>query len=143
MASPRARTPGTPRTPTNQNADPTAALTAQTFDFLPMLHALLSRLVPDTPGLPQPSQADGTAASTTDDASTAGAGHLEIQQLGPAASGIKIKIQKARAALKGLPDADRTVEDQQEDIRLLEERIAKMRDMLNRFTSTTDGDIDM
>jgi len=100
-----------------------------------MLHALLSRLVPDTPGLPQPNQAD--------DATATGVGHLEIQQLGPAASGIKIKIQKARAALKTLPDADRAVEDQQEDIRLLEERIAKMRDMLSRFASTPDGDIDM
>ena len=135
MASPRVRTPGTPRTPAIQTPDATAALTAQTFDFLPMLHALLSRLVPDTPGLPQPNQAD--------DATATGVGHLEIQQLGPAASGIKIKIQKARAALKTLPDADRAVEDQQEDIRLLEERIAKMRDMLSRFASTPDGDIDM
>jgi len=100
-----------------------------------MLHALLSRLVPDTPGLPQPSQAD--------DATAGGIGNLEIQQLGPAASGIKIKIQKARAALKTLPDVDRTVEDQQEDIRLLEERITKMRDMLSRFASTSDRDVDM
>lgn len=113
-------------------------------DFLPSVHALLSRLVPDTLGLSgQPSQADGSAAPTTDDAPAAGAGHLEIHQLGPEANGIKIKIQKAKAALKDLPDAERTVEEQQDDIKVLEERVTKMREMLSGLGSNTDEDVEM
>lgn len=144
MATPRGRTPGTPRTPAGSQTVETTPLATPALDILPSLHAILSTLLPDTPGLPgQTSQPDGAAAPTADDAPSAGDKHLEIQQLGPEASAIKIKIQKARAALKNLPDADRSVEEQEEDIRLLEERITKMRAMLSGLGVRHDADVEM
>lgn len=63
--------------------------------------------------------------------------------MGPEASGIKIRIQKAKATLKDLPDAEKTVEEQEEDIRLLEERITKMREMLSSLGRRTGEDVEM
>jgi len=145
MTSPHIRTPGTPRTPAAQQLTDAVPLpAAQTFDFVAPLHALLSRLVPDTPGLAaQPSQADGAVATSADDATGGGGGHLDIQQLGPEANGIKVRIQKARAVVKALPDVSKSLQDQEEDIKLLEARIAKMREMLRGLGKMADGDVEM
>jgi len=68
---------------------------------------------------------------------------LDIQQLGPEANGIKVRIQKARAAVKGLPDVGKSLEEQEEDIKLLEARIAKMKEILRGLGKMPDGDIEM
>jgi len=145
MTSPHIRTPGTPRTPAaSQPTDTIPLPAAQTFDFVAPLHALLSRLVPDPPGLAaQHGQADGTVATSTDDTTGTGVGHLDIQQLGPEANGIKVRIQKARAAVKGLPDVSKSLQEQEEDIKLLEARIAKMREMLRGLGKIPDEDVEM
>ena len=145
MTSPHIRTPATPRTPAaSQPTDTVPLPTAQTFDFVAPLHALLSRLVPATPGIAaQPNSADGAMPTTTDDATVTGGGHLDIQQLGPEANGIKVRIQKARAAVKGLPDVGKSLEEQEEDIKLLEARIAKMKEILRGLGNMPDGDIEM
>lgn len=145
MTSPHIRTPGTPRTPAAQQPTDVVLLPAsQIFDFVAPLHALLSRLVPDTPGLTtHPSQADSAVATSADDATGAGSGHLDIQQLGPEANGIKVRIQKARAAVKALPDVSKSLQEQEEDIKLLETRIAKMREMLGDLCKMPDGDVEM
>lgn len=145
MTSPHVRTPGTPRTPAaTQTMDTVPLPAAQTFDFVAPLHALLSRLVPDPPGLAaQSGQADGAVTTSTDDATGSGSGHLDIQQLGPEANGIKVRIQKARAAVKGLPDVNKSLQEQEEDIKLLETRITKMREMLKGLGRMPDGDVEM
>lgn len=82
-------------------------------------------------------------ATSADDATGGGGGHLDIQQLGPEANGIKVRIQKARAVVKALPDVSKSLQDQEEDIKLLEARIAKMREMLRGLGKMADGDVEM
>lgn len=85
----------------------------QTFDFVPPLHGLLSRLI----------------VATTEDPATATP--LSAKDLVSEASAMKIKIQKARAAVEALSDANRTVQEQEKEIRELEDRIEGLRHVLN------------
>ena len=85
----------------------------QTFDIIPPLHALLSRLL---------------AVTTENSTNTT---LLSAKDLASEASAIKIKIQKARAAVEALPDADRTIQEQEQEIRGLEERIDGLKEVLN------------
>lgn len=55
---------------------------------------------------------------------------LEIKQLATEASKIKIRIQKARQTVKGMPDIDKTVEEQQEEIEELEAKCEALRTVL-------------
>ena len=55
---------------------------------------------------------------------------LEIKQLATEASKIKIRIQKARQTVKAMPDVDRTVEEQQEEIEELEAKCEALRAVL-------------
>jgi hypothetical protein len=89
-----------------------------TFDVLPDLHKLLSRLI-DTSGQ-APAQTPTHNGPSED-------GPLEIQHLATAATGLKLKISRARRAVMALPDIDRTCEDQQDEIKYLEARIARQK----------------
>lgn len=80
-----------------------------TFDIIPALYTLLSRLLP---------------TATSNDPP------LEPQHLAVEASTVKIKLQKALAAVEALPDMDRTLEQQELEIQELEERITRQRQML-------------
>jgi hypothetical protein len=102
-------------------------LSADTVDTLPVLSAVLSRLqnlsAPPTatsasPPTPSPSQAAN------------GTGPLTIKDIPTATDQLKHKLQKARVQVKELPDIDRSIAEQEEEIRELEERIAKQRDVL-------------
>ena len=84
---------------------------ADTFDFIPPLHALLSRLLVN--------QSETTGNHT-----------LSPKDLATEAAAIKIKIQKARAAVQVLPDVDRSVVEQQEEIGELEQRIREQKRVL-------------
>ncbi|KAI9747248.1 MAG: hypothetical protein M1815_004394 [Lichina confinis] len=84
-------------------------LPLSTFDILPTLYDLLSRLLP----------------SPTDHEAP-----LEAHQLTIEASSLKIKLLKARAAVASLPDVDRSVEQQEEEIGRLETTIRQQREML-------------
>jgi hypothetical protein len=48
---------------------------------------------------------------------------------------MKRKLQKARAAAKELPDMERTVKEQEEEIRELEDRIRMQREVLEGLKS--------
>jgi len=116
----------------------------QTFDILPPLHALLTRVVPPPSGLQPPSNNDpadikptslnlaSSADATTNAANTraSGDGHIEIQHLAAEASGVRVRIQKARLAVKGMPDVERGVEEQREEMRALEARVEELRGIL-------------
>lgn len=80
-----------------------------TFDIIPALYTLLARLLP-------------TATSSDPP--------LEPQHLAIEASTVKIKLQKALAAAEALPGMDRTLEQQELEIRELEERIKRQHQML-------------
>ena len=79
--------------------------------MLPLLHNLLSRLVPSP-----------TSPSTDVP--------LEPHCLATEASALKIRLLKARAAIEALPDIDRLPEQQEQDIRALEARLQLQRDVL-------------
>lgn len=56
--------------------------------------------------------------------------YLSPKDLSIAASAVKIKIQKAKVAVAGLPDVERTVEEQESDIGELEEEVERLRELL-------------
>ncbi|KAJ4348463.1 uncharacterized protein N0V89_009837 [Didymosphaeria variabile] len=117
----------TPHAPTSGRASvaPTPAQAPQpaaaalpppsTFDILPDLHRVLSRLINTSIQPPGQPSADGP---------------LDIQQVSTAATEVKLKLQKARKAVMALPDVDRSIEDQQDEIEFLEARIAKLKSAL-------------
>lgn len=84
----------------------------QTFDILPRLHILLSRLLP-----PQ--------STSYKDLSP-----LLLKDLETQASEIKILIQKAKAAVEQLPDVERGAEEQEQEIKELEEKARSLRNVL-------------
>jgi hypothetical protein len=86
----------------------------QTFDILPEIYALVARLQP-----PSNNPTDPSASQPADS--------LAPKDLPAAAVPIKLKIQKARAAVQALPDVGRTVEEQEREIRALEMRNESLR----------------
>ncbi|MCJ1256760.1 hypothetical protein MMC24_004584 [Lignoscripta atroalba] len=86
----------------------------QTFDIVPPLHALLSRLLV--------SSVEGSAESP-----------ISPKDLATEAAAIKIKIQKARAAAETLPDIHRTVAEQEEEIDELYGRIVGLKKVLGQI----------
>jgi hypothetical protein len=103
---------------------------------LPDLHKLLKRLL-ETPAQP---------AATPTPSQLSADGPLDIQHVATAANDIRLKIQKARRAVLALPDADRTCEDQEEEIEDLEARISRLKASLKdlgRPAEDGDGDHSM
>lgn len=88
-----------------------------TFDILPPLYALLSRLL-----LPQQSTQTSSTPATSSPAlsNTTDGSPLSPKDLTTAASAVKVKIQKAQVAVKALPEVERTIEEQEVEIRELE-----------------------
>lgn len=60
---------------------------------------------------------------------------LDIKDLPTATSSVKIRIQKARGVVEGLPDVHRSVEEQQKEIDELEDRVARLRSVISDFGS--------
>lgn len=85
---------------------------------------------------PAPSTTVPTTSSATADTSLLGPNApppLDVKDLPTAASAIKIRIQKARAVIEGLPDVSRTVEEQQQEIDELQDRIGRLRAVIAEF----------
>ena len=103
-----------------------AGLTADSIDTLPILSSLLSRLqnpaAASTSGSPPPAASPSQVA--------AGTGPLTIKDIPTATDGLKHKIQKARAQIRELPDMDRSIGEQEEEMRELEAKIAKQMEVL-------------
>lgn len=58
---------------------------------------------------------------------------LNVKDLPIATSSVKIRIQKARAVVEGLPDVHRSVDDQQKEIAELEDRVGRLRSVIADF----------
>ncbi|KAJ5188783.1 Mediator complex subunit Med9 [Penicillium cf. griseofulvum] len=160
-----------PETPFNKDA-PTPPQTVlfpspQTFEIIPSLHGILSRLLSskgqqpgssDAPGdtteLPGVSQTQTQQASSN----TPNGGHngnnasshavpgvsvlgsstrppLDVKTLPTETSSVRIRIQKARIVVEGLPDVHRSVDDQQREIAELEGRVRRLRSVISDFGS--------
>lgn len=142
-----------------------------TFEIIPPLHGILLRLLSQkgpsnetggAPGASADAQSQGQQASS----SIPGGGNngtapsqaaadvpvldpnahppLDVKDLPTATSSVKIRIQKARGVVEGLPDVHRSVEEQQNEIDELEDRVARLRSVIADFGSRagmnqTDG----
>lgn len=64
---------------------------------------------------------------------TTSTSYLSPKDLSIAASAIKIKIQKARVAVAGLPDVERTIEEQESEIREFDGEVERLRGVLKEL----------
>jgi hypothetical protein len=98
-------------------------LSPDSIDTLPVLSAILSRLQ-------APTTTSSTSPLSTSPSQLPSGGPLAIKDIPAATDELKHKLQKARAQVKELPDIDRTLAEQEEEIRELEEKIGKQRGVL-------------
>lgn len=111
----------------------------QVFDILPALHELLARI--DHASTSNPADVhDGS----TDDSNDIGALYTDLQPLEPKdlpaeVLQIKAKIRRALRELEKLPDMDRSVQEQEDEIAELEAKIEKQRAMVRRFGELAKG----
>ena len=111
----------------------------QIFDILPILHELLARI---DHGAIDP--AAGLIDHTLSDPEDIGALYSELQQLEPKeilteVLPIKRKIREALKELEKLPDMERSVEEQNEEIEELEGKIRRQRAMIARLGELARG----
>lgn len=104
-----------------------SGIPTQLFDIAPAAERLLSRLlVPD----------QGIGAAAILDYETSVPDHkkpLDIKDLDAAGNDVMLQIHRARTAVTALPGVDRLVEEQEEEIEYLEERLEKQNAMLGRL----------
>lgn len=106
-----------------------------TYDILPPLHDLLSRLLlPPSQNIAQTSASPPAASPAV--SSLSNSASLSPKDLATAASAIKVKIQKARVITAALPDTDRTVEEQEAEISELEAEVERLKGVLKNLEST-------
>ena len=98
-------------------------LSPESIDTLPVLSAILSRLQTLSP-------TTGTPAEASPSHHTGGTALLSIKDIPAATDDLKHRLQKARAQVKELPDIDRTLADQEEEISELQEKIRKQKEVL-------------
>ncbi len=136
--------PSATLSPSSTKPPTTAALPPSTFDIIPPLHTLLTRLLlpPATNAshTTQPQSGIAPAALSPAPANSpfvqsqiTSTSYLFPKDLSIAASAVKIKIQKARVAVAGLPDVERTTEAQESEIGELEEEVEKLRGVLKEL----------
>ncbi|KAI4137988.1 MAG: hypothetical protein LQ340_008079, partial [Diploschistes diacapsis] len=90
---------------------------ASTFDFVPSIHAIVSRLLLDP--------TDKNA--------------LQPKDLAAAVFDVKQKLQRARTVIESLPDINRTIETQELEIAALEVKIERQRSQLKGIFESING----
>jgi len=121
--SPSISTPQPPSLPETLSPD--------SIDTLPVLSALLVRL--QNPSSIAAGSTAGSPPAASPSQLASGTGPLTIKDIPTATDELKHKIQKARVQVKDLPDLDRTVAEQESEIRELEEKIRKQREVLENL----------
>ncbi|KAK3400528.1 RNA polymerase II transcription mediator complex subunit 9-domain-containing protein [Sordaria brevicollis] len=104
--------------------------TTSTTSGLPTSHGGPGAPNPHAISTPAPGAVTGTTPLPTTSAATAS---FTAKDLPQATDSVKHKLQKARQAVLTLPDVGRTIEQQEEEIRMLEERKRKQIAMLARI----------
>ena len=129
------------KTTSNTTPSPTLQLPPpQTFEFLPPLHELLARI--EVYNNQQSTSLDQLFAP--EESTDIGSNYAELQPLNPkdlptAALDIKARVRGAQREVEQLPDVDRTVEEQEEEIWELESRIKRQHDMLRALGEVAKG----
>ena len=119
----------------------------QTFDVLPTLHELLARIDHGSTASntdPVTGFVDHQSLSADAEGGDIGALYTELQPLEPKelpteVLQIKAKIRRALKELEKLPDMERTVGEQNEEMEELEERIRRQREMIRRLGDLAKG----
>jgi hypothetical protein len=109
----------------------------QIFEILPPLHELLARVdahQTQVPGIDQ----TGDLTTLEDVPGDLGSAYAELEPLNPkdlptAALEIKGRIRNALREIGMLPDIDRSIEQQEQDIRDLQEKIEKQKAVLQQL----------
>ena len=96
----------------------TTSISPEIFDIMPALHELLNRTLPPVPGA-----SEATGGSGQPD--FPGQAALDISQLAGEVAGVRARIRKAKREVERLPDVERSVEEQAEEIEWLEERVRR------------------
>ncbi|KAI4731770.1 hypothetical protein E4T49_00517 [Aureobasidium sp. EXF-10728] len=140
-------------TPTTTTLPPSSTPTTQqpplpppqTFDILPPLHALLSRLeptlnvyTPDTSAALPPNNASHTPVTSASALPSPTPQQLDYKDAATAAQFLRSRIRKAMAELSGLADMHRGVGEQEEEIRGLESKIQRQREVLVRLAALAE-----
>ena len=99
----------------------------ETFDILSPLHELLHQL------LHNPSAGSTNLSANYAPTLFPNQQPLEVQQLAGEMSAIRNRIRKARAAVEALPDVERSVEEQDEEMAALRGRIERQKQMLSNI----------
>lgn len=126
-----ANTPSTPAPPTTSLPP---GLNADAIDVVPILTAILSR-IPDLTSAPLATAAGSPPAEATP-SQISGTGTLAYKNIVLATDEMKHKLQNARRQIKELPDVDRTLKEQEEEIRQLEDKIRRQRSVLGNLRKT-------
>jgi hypothetical protein len=150
MTTPRSRLAAEATRPSSE-APPSSTPTPprlpppETFDIIPPLHQLLSRLLAQSPAIPgadgntTAAGAGSTLSSDPNVLTYADLQPLEIQNLASEAGAIKSRIARARGEIKKLPDVERTIDEQMEEIAYLEAKIAEQRETLAGMARNAAG----
>jgi len=107
-------------------ADRAALPPPQTFDILPPLHELLARI--------DHSSADPLTAVTQDTVGYTDSRSLEPKEFPNEVQAVKGKVRKALRELEKLPDMERSVDEQEEEMRELQMRIERQKQVLSRLS---------
>jgi hypothetical protein len=104
----------------------------QTFDIIPLLHTLLVHLL-SAPSNPPPPTSTAAEAVTGGPSATAAIASLDPKTLLTKANSVRKRIRGARATVEGLPDIDRSVAEQEDEILELEQRIQRLKAVTREF----------
>ena len=99
------------------------SLSPETLDIVPALYEILNRTLPPVPG------ATGGQTGAAQPAFP-GQQPLDINQLNGEVSSIRARIRKARREIESLPGVERTVEEQEDEIAYLREKVRKQVEVL-------------
>jgi hypothetical protein len=106
------------------------------FDILPDLHKLISSVA-------RPDNRDAHLDQSQTPSQAKGDGEkLRVEDVPEQAATVRGKIHRARAAVMALPDMDRSLEDQQEEMADLEAHIARLKATLHGLGQPTNGRFD-
>ncbi|QIX00658.1 hypothetical protein AMS68_006175 [Peltaster fructicola] len=131
------------QTPTTSTANRTTSQPnlprADAFDVLPALHEMLSRIDHQAAADVAHANITGSPAIDVEDSNYADLTPLEPRDLPNEILSIKTRIRRTLRELEKLPDMDRTMEQQEQEIEDMNERIQKQRNLIAKLAQAARG----